>query len=84
MAKKVKCIECNNGINWAIPGIDVLKESHSTIERLKNTIVCECTMKTKMVDNCQYCKNYKPKNEIRKKRREQWEHELKEVLTELS
>lgn len=80
MAKKVKCIECENSMDWDIPRAEVLKDSDFTIGTLTKTILCSETMKTKTVDHCQYCKHYEPISDWRRKCREMYEKELQEVL----
>ena len=61
MAKKVKCIECINSMEWALPrgvtdkNIDYAKHC---LDMAEKTIVCGHTMKTKRKCNEQYCKNF--------------------------
>jgi hypothetical protein len=84
MAKKVKCIECNNSMNWAIPSIEILKENPLAVISLKKSIVCGHTMKTKSTEQCQYCKHYKAQDDFHKNCRKQWECELKVTLDKLN
>ena len=64
MARKVKCIECQNSMNWSLPikvtdkNIDYAKEC---LFYAKKTIVCDKTMKTKHIEREQYCKYFKKK-----------------------
>ena len=63
MAKKHKCIECGNAMNWEVPHKDSISDkSPNNIKRIKHlcleTIVCGETMKTKKVDHEQYCKKF--------------------------
>lgn len=80
MAKKVKCIECENSMDWDIPPIEQLKNDKWTQEILKETIVCGYTMKTKNKDHCQYCKHYKNGGDFRQKCRESYEKELNKTF----
>lgn len=83
MAKKVKCIECECSMDWAIPKAEELKDNDFTIGTITKTIVCGETMKTKPKDHCQYCKRYIDGGEWRKKIRERYESELQEALKEV-
>jgi hypothetical protein len=85
MAKKVRCIECDNSMDWAIPKGEHLKDSY-TQRLLKNTIVCGYTMKTKSIEHCQYCKHYEHEEGIfnRADRRKWYEDELQQALSELN
>lgn len=87
MAKKVKCIECDNSMDWAIPNANTLRGSDFLIDTLRNTIVCSYTMKTKSVDHCQYCKHYEHKEDgffDRQNRRDRYEKELDKRIAELA
>lgn len=61
MAKKVKCIECSEYMNWSLPvkvskqNIDYAKHCLSVAKR---SFVCGRTMKTKSINNEQYCKHF--------------------------
>lgn len=85
MAKKVKCIECENSMDWSIPINKELKGNDFLINTLKNTIVCGYTMKTKTVNHCQYCKYYEHEDGRfnRNARRKRYEKELDEKLNNL-
>ena len=70
MAKKVKCSECTNSMNWALPG----KVGEQNYEYAKHclhaamtSIVCGEKMRTKAIGHEQYCKKYRPKTELEKK-----------------
>lgn len=56
MSKKVKCLDCGNCMRFAIPSKTVLNENEYLADRLKSSIVCGFTEKTKNVDNEQQCK----------------------------
>lgn len=61
MAKKVKCIDCMESMNWALPhkvNAKNLDYAKHCLRVAKNTIVCGYTMKTKKRDNEQYCKHF--------------------------
>ncbi len=58
MSKKVKCLDCAECMRFAIPMKKYLEENTYLVDRLKNSLVCGYTMKTKNVDNEQYCKHY--------------------------
>ena len=61
MAKKVKCIECMEFMNWALPhkiNADNLEYAKHCLWLAKRSFVCGYTMKTKKRDNEQYCKHY--------------------------
>ena len=77
MAKKVKCIDCDNSMDWSIPNDEHLKGNDFLIDTLKNTIVCGYTMKTKSVNHCQYCKHYEHETDRfdRTERRKRYEKE---------
>ena len=61
MARKVKCSECGEFLNWSLPenitdkNIDYAKDC---LRKAKRTFVCGRTMKTKLIDNEQYCKHF--------------------------
>ena len=62
MSKKVKCAECENKTFWSLP----IKVSDNNYEYAKHclvvakrSLVCGHTMKTKYINNEQYCKNFK-------------------------
>ena len=64
MSRKVKCIECQNSMNWALP----VRVTDKNIEYAKHclfwarkTIVCDRTQKTKHIEREQYCKYFKKK-----------------------
>ena len=80
MAKKVKCIECDCAMNWAIPSAEYLKKNPSVAEHVSETIVCSNTMKTKDNSHCQYCEHYEKQSEFHKQRRQDWEKELEKTL----
>ena len=80
MAKKVKCIECDNSMDWEIPSSKYF--TPALINTLKNKIVCGHTMKVKKVDHCQYCKHYLHEGDYRKECREHYERDLKQILKE--
>lgn len=62
MAKKVKCIECENASNWSLPrkvtenNIDYAKHC---LALAKRTVSCDITAKTKARNHEQYCKHFK-------------------------
>lgn len=82
--KKVKCIECDNFLSFAIPSVEAIKTENISVDFLRNSIVCSRTMKTKTIDNCQYCKNYIPCTEFRKNSRKVWEKELEKTISRLN
>ena len=61
MAKKVKCLNCWEFMNWSLPqkinsgNLDYAKQC---LNLAKKTGVCGYTMKTKSRNNEQYCKHY--------------------------
>ena len=61
MAKKVKCIECMESINIALP-YRITKENVDYAKQClviaKRSIVCGRTMKTKTREHEQYCKHF--------------------------
>lgn len=61
MAKKVKCIECINVMEWALPD-EVIQENVDYAKRClsisEKTFVCGQTMKTKNRSHEQYCKHF--------------------------
>lgn len=83
MAKKVKCIECDNSMDWSIPDADDLKDNSFLKNTLKNTIVCSYTMKTKTVNHCQYCKHYEHESDFRQKCRAMYERKLEKAISEV-
>lgn len=83
MAKKVKCMECDNSMDWSIPNIGKIKGDTFLQDILKNTIVCSYTMKTKTIDHCQYCKHYEHNGDFRQKCRKNHEKSLEKVLKEV-
>lgn len=65
MSKKVKCIECENKMFWAMP----IKVNDNNYEYAKHCLtvakrglVCGHTMKTKSINNEQYCKHFEKSN----------------------
>ncbi len=61
MSKKVKCSECLNHMDWALPrsvGENNYEYAKHCLAMVKNTVVCGQTMKTKSRDHEQYCKHY--------------------------
>ena len=65
MSKKVKCLECNNCMRFAIPNKQYL-ESDFTRKAIETRIVCGQTMKEKYDTNEQYCKHFIPASEFKK------------------
>lgn len=61
MAKKVKCVNCKNARCFAIPR-SVTNENYNyakyVLKTIKHRIYCCETMKTKPIDNEQYCKHH--------------------------
>lgn len=61
MGKKRRCIDCDLHINWALPlkisakNIDYARHCLNVAER---SIVCSHNMKTKPLNNEQYCKHF--------------------------
>lgn len=85
MAKKVKCIECDNSMDWAIPNAEIIKGNEHLQNTLKNYIVCGYTMKSKHIDHCQYCKNYENDGSgWRNKCRKHYENSLEQALKQIS
>lgn len=84
MAKKVKCIECSEYMNWSLP----IKVSKQNIEYakhclsvVKRSFVCGRTMKIKPLNNEQYCKHFckgENHNDWNSKRIEELEAKIKE------
>ena len=64
MAKKVKCSDCCESMNWAIP-LSVNSENIGYAKHClmiaKRSIVCGYTMKSKGKDHEQYCKHFAKK-----------------------
>ena len=64
MAKKVKCSDCSESMNWSLPlsvnsgNIDYAKHC---LMLAKRSIVCGYTMKSKSKDHEQYCKHFEKK-----------------------
>lgn len=64
MAKKVKCSDCSESMNWSLPisvnsgNIDYAKHC---LMIAKRSIVCGYTMKSKSKDHEQYCKHFEKK-----------------------
>lgn len=61
MAKKVKCIECMECLNWSLPQVvngKNLDYAKQCLFFAKKTVVCGYTMKTKSINNEQYCKHF--------------------------
>lgn len=54
-------------MRFSIPNKRCLEENKHLENRLKNSLVCGYTMKTKNVENEQYCKHYWEANEFHKK-----------------
>lgn len=64
MAKKVKCIDCEECMNWAVPvrvSANNLDYAKWCLRLAKNTVVCDRTHKTKPKDHEQYCKHFRKK-----------------------
>lgn len=61
MSKKVKCAECENMMFWSLP-IKVNDNNYEYAKHClvvsKRSFVCGHTMKTKPMDNEQYCKHF--------------------------
>lgn len=84
MGKKVKCIECSEYMDWALP-VKVnegnISYAKQCLNIAKRTFVCSYTMKTKPLNNEQYCKHF-CKNEYKdnsnSKRIEELESKIKE------
>ena len=68
MSKKVKCIECENLMFFAIPHqvseVNYEYAKHC-LEVIKRSFVCGETNKTKRLDNEQYCKHFRKADCIR-------------------
>ena len=84
MAKKVKCIDCAEYTNWSLP-VKVNKENIDYAKHClfiaKRTFVCGRTMKTKPLNNEQYCKHFcksEHKNDFNAKRIAELEAKIKE------
>ena len=63
MAKKHKCIECENALNWAIPervSENNLFYAKRCLDLANRSVCCDRTMKTKSKDHEQYCKYFEP------------------------
>lgn len=61
MAKKVKCIECYNYTNFALPrAVDFnnIDYAEQCLAIAKRSFVCGQTMKTKKKGHEQYCKHF--------------------------
>lgn len=58
MGKRVSCLNCENCMRFAVPNKKSLEESPYLLNQIKKTLVCGYTMKTKTVNNEQYCKHY--------------------------
>lgn len=84
MAKKVKCIECEEYMNWALPekvGKENIEYAKQCLFIAKRTFVCGRTMKTKPLNNEQYCKHFcksEYKNDWNAKKIEVLEEKIKE------
>lgn len=85
MAKKVKCIECLEYMNWSLP-VKVNKESidyaKHCLSVAKSSFVCGRTMKTKPINNEQYCKHFckgENHNDWNSKRIKELEAKIKEL-----
>lgn len=83
MAKKVRCLECANSMDWSLPTVEVIKANPHLQDTLENYILCGETTKRKNVDHCQYCKHYLHDSDgHRKKSREIYERDLKKIMKE--
>lgn len=84
MAKKVKCIECEEYMNWSLPvkvGKQNIEYAKHCLSVAKRSFVCGRTMKTKPLNNEQYCKHFckgKNYNDWNSKRIEELEAKIKE------
>lgn len=61
MAKKVRCSECSEFLNWSLPeNINDKNIDHAKhcLRMAKRTFVCGRTTKTKLINNEQYCKHF--------------------------
>jgi hypothetical protein len=61
MAKKVKCIDCEYMITFAIPTrvvADNYEYAKHCLEVVKKYFVCEVTNKQKLINNEQYCRHF--------------------------
>lgn len=61
MAKKVKCVECIEHLNWALPSNITRKNisyAKHCINVAKRSFVCGYTGKVKSINNEQYCKHF--------------------------
>lgn len=63
MSKKVKCLNCDNCMRFSIPCKSYLEENPFLTNQIKKSLVCSHTMKTKNVNNEQYCKHFKEADE---------------------
>lgn len=62
MSKKVKCIECENMMYFAIPSVvdaDNYEYAKHCLDVVTKNLVCGCSNKTKLINNEQYCKHFK-------------------------
>lgn len=75
---KVKCLECENCMRFAIPAKQYL-ESDFTRKAIETRIVCGQTMKEKFDTNEQHCKHFIPASEG-KIRRNSREHVIAEIV----
>lgn len=66
MARKVKCKMCEKSMRWAIPE-RVTENNYEyakhCLRMVKNTLVCDRTMRTKYIEHEQYCKYFRKKDE---------------------
>lgn len=82
MGKKVKCRECLHSMNWCLP-VNVNNNNYDYAKCVYNaarkSIVCAKTEKTKNINNEQYCKYFKKKENTNTEIDELYTKELKKL-----
>ena len=82
MSRKVRCNECFHCMNWCLP-VNVNNNNYDYAKCVYNaahkSIICAKTEKTKNINNEQYCKYFKKKENINAEIDELYAKELKEL-----
>ena len=67
MSRKVKCKMCEKSMRWALPE-RVTENNYEyakhCLRMVKNTLVCDRTMRTKYIEHEQYCKYFRIAHEV--------------------
>ena len=87
MANKVKCIECEEAMRFAIPSLKYIKENPDSYNWFKTIctkrLSCGRMHKAKNMNHEQYCKHFKEADECQKNYMLNAENEWNEKFSEI-